>query len=142
MDKNNILFPVIEYYLGCHIDHIEKNDDTIFFWSNRGTGELQQNVYGDWEVYMEGEKVEEIEDKVFQLILPSDSNSDPQSYYEELSNLLKENLAHRSRCLIKDIMASIELLVLDKRIIIKKPIEIRNSFIFMLDGKKQIVCLN
>ena len=134
--------PVIEYYLGFNIDSMESNDSIISFWSRWGQGKIEQNELGNWDVIIGDDKVSEIEYSVFKTIMECSETPDIQKYYNQLRVLLRGNLNFRSSCLVKDILLSLEYLMLNETIKPKSPIEVGNFYIFTLDGAKQIICLN
>jgi len=136
------MVPMIEYYIGCPVDSIETVDSIVFFSSSDGIGRIYQNEYGDWEVYMNEQKVTEIEGKVFKTILDSRECLDFEKYYIDLRGMLQEGLTKRSSRLIRDIMGSLEYLLLNEDVKIKNPINIGSYFIFSLDKGKEIICLN
>ena len=142
MDRANILFPVIEYYLGYQIEEIELSGSIVSFLTKWGRGELQQNPLGVWEITIGPEKVAEIEDRDFKVIQESNRNIDLQRYYNELKELLSEKLSFRSGCLIKDIITSLEYLLVNENIKINEPINVGKFFLFSLENQKEIICLN
>ena len=142
MDRSDVMVPMIEYYIGCPVDSIETVDSVVFFSSNDGTGKIYQNEDGNWEVYMNDGKVTEIEGKVFKTILDSKECMDFEKYYIELRDILQEGLTKRSSVLIRDIMVSLEYLLINEDVKIKNPINIGIYFIFSLEKCKEIICLN
>ena len=143
MDRSNVLIPVIEYYLGCSIDFIETRDLETVFSTRWGNGKIQQNTLGNWDVYIGDSRVIEIESMVYKTIMDSNDSPDIQNYYYRLKMLLSnEDLNFRSSCLIKDIIVSLEYLLINEGVKIKSPINMGKYFIFPLDGKKEIICLN
>lgn len=142
MDRSSMLAPVIEYYVGCAIESIENRDKEILFSTRWGRGKIKKNRRGNWEIYINDEKVSLIEKDVFRTITESSNTPDVQKYYNELKELLASNLTFRSSCLIKDIMVSLEYLLIHESVRINKPINVGKFFMFMMGGKKEIICLN
>ncbi len=142
MDRSSMLVPVIEYYVGCSIESIENKDSEILFSTRWGKGRIKKNRRGNWEIYINDERVSMIERDVFKTITESSNTPDVQKYYNDLKELLLGNLTFRSSCLIKDIMVSLEYLLIHESVKINKPINVGKFFMFMLDGKKEIICLN
>jgi len=136
------MVPMIEYYIGCPVDSIETVDSVVFFSSNEEAGKIYQNEDGNWEVYMAEKKVTEIEGKVFKTIMDSRECIDFEKYYIDLRVMLQEGLTKRSSVLIRDIMGSLEYLLINEDVKIKNPINIGSYFIFSLEGCKEIICLN
>ena len=142
MNRSDILFPVIEYYLGHKIEYMEKDESSVYFVTEIGRGEIIQNILGNWDIYIEGEKIEEIENCVYEMVSPSVPNTDTQKYYNDLKTLLNVGLTNRSKRLIQDIMGSLEYLLLNENVVIRTPLVVDKYFLFTLDKRKEIVCLN
>lgn len=143
MDRRNVLIPFIEYYLGCTIESIEKKDSDIVFSTRWGRGTAKMSESGNLEVYVGDNKVSEIESKVFETVMESSKSPDVQKYYEDLKSILAdEHLTFRSSCLIKDIMGSLEHLLINENVKVEGPIRIGTYFIFPLGDRKEIICLN
>ena len=137
----NILTPVIEYYLGFNIDHVEFKNSMLSFCSRCGNGELKENEIGNWDLILDRIKVSEIENSVLEILIGSET-MDLEKYYNDLKELEKSLFNYRSLCLVKDILASIEYFLVNHNVKIKKPIRINDKFIFSLDGENEIIYLN
>ena len=142
MDRSDVIVPMIEYYIGGPIDSMEMIDSIVFFSTSDGNGKICENEIGNWEVYVNEEKVSEIEEKVFKTIMDSKECLDIQNYYDDLKDILGSDLTYRSSCLIRDIMGSLEYLLINEDVKIKSPVNMGKYFIFTLDNGKEIICLN
>ena len=144
MDKNSVIIPVIEYYLGFKIESLDNIDSIFLFYSENGNGVVYQNYIGNWELYIGDVKISEIENIVFNTIMECSETCDVQKYYNKLTLLLKEDLNDQSNTLIKDVKRSLEYFVIreDVKITGNAFLNMGDSFIFSIDGKKQIACLN
>lgn len=142
MDRSDMLVPIIEYYVGCSIESFDDKNTEILFSTRWGKGRTKKNRRGNWEIFINEEKVSLIERDVFKTITESSNTPDVQKYYNDLKELMSSDLTFRSVCLIRDIMVSLEYLLIHESVKINKPINVGKFFIFNLCGKKEIICLN
>ena len=139
----DILYPIIEHYIGTKVTGVKREDEMVFFSTLLGQGgKIKKNSLGDWDLVIEDEKVAEIENSLFSTFCESESQPPIGKYYYKLMDLKSQHLNYRSNLLVSQILDSLEFLILNAEIKIDSPIEFGPFFAFSLDGEKNILVLN
>ena len=139
----DILFPIIEHYIGVTVIGIKRDEEIVEFKTMDGHGgKIERNQSGDWDLSVDEEKVAEIEDALFSIFCESRKQPPIDSYYKKLLKLRKKKLKYRSNLLVDQLIVSVEFLLLNADVQVKKPVEVGPLFIFNLDKHKQIIVLN
>ena len=139
----DILYPIIEHYIGIRVVGIERDEEIVQFKTLLGQGgKIERNPTGDWDLLIDEEKVAEIEDVLFSIFCEAKKQPPIDKYYKKLLKLKKKGRKYRSDVLVEQLLLSIEFLLLNAEVKINKPISLGEFFIFSLNGKKEIIVLN
>jgi hypothetical protein len=139
----DILYPVIEHYIGATVSNIKREDESIFFKTQLGQGGIiHKNESGNWDLVIEDEKIAEIEDILFSVFCESRKQPPIDKYYKKLVEIKGKELNYRSGILVDQLITSIEVILLMGDIKLKSPITFGPFYAFDLDGEKQIIVLN
>jgi hypothetical protein len=139
----DILYPIIEHYIGTRVVRIKRDDDSVLFKTMLGQGgKIEKNIDGDWDLVIGEEKVGEIEDILFSIFCESKDQPPIEKYYKKLLQLKEEHLNYRSSLLVDQLVLSIEFLILNMEIELKNPVDVGPFYIFNYKGEKQILVLN
>ena len=139
----DILYPIIEHYIGAKVTRVERETENIFFTTLLGQGgKIEKNVLGDWDLVVDDEKVAEIEDVLFSTFCENDQLPPITKYYSKLVDLKSKHLNYRSNLLIEQLLSSVRYLVLNMDVELDRPMEFGPFFIFSHDGSKNILVLN
>lgn len=141
---NDILFPIIEHYIGTSVSGIRRNDESVLFKTSSGKGGIiEKNLYGDWDLLIGDEKVCEIEDVLFSIFCDFNEQPPIDKYYKKLLKLKTTRaLNERSNILVDQIMFSIEFLIMNMEVNLESPIRIGSFFAFSHNGSKHVFGLN
>lgn len=141
---NDILFPIIEHYIGTKVAGIRRDDELVLFRTNNGEGgKIEKNLYGDWDLSIEDEKVCEIEDVIFSIFSESKDQPPIDKYYKKLLKLKsEETLNYQSNILVDQLMFSIEFLIMNMDVQLEDPIKMGPFLAFSHDGNKYVLGLN
>lgn len=139
----DILYPIIEHYIGIKVAGVQREDDMIQFVTNIGQeGKIERNSVGDWDLSVEEEKVAEIEDILFSIFCEFRNEPPIDRYYKNLLELKKKGLNYRSRVIVDQLILSIKYLLLNSEVKLENPLNIGPFFIFNFINKKEIILLN
>jgi hypothetical protein len=139
----DILYPIIEHYIGGKVNGIERNDEFVFFQTSLGQGgKIEKNILGNWDLKIDDEKVAEIEDVLFSIFCEARDQPPIDKYYKKLLSIRGGELNYRSNVLVEQLISSIEYLLLHPDIRINNPVSFGYFFIFDYKGAKQILVLN
>lgn len=141
---NDILFPIIEHYIGTSVSGIRRNDESVLFKTSSGKGgKIEKNLYGDWDLSLGDEKVCEIEDVLFSIFCDYAEQPPIDKYYKKLLKLKSTRaLNERSNILVDQIMFSIEFLIMNMEVNLERPIKIGYFLAFSHNGSKYVLGLN
>jgi hypothetical protein len=141
---NDILFPIIEHYIGTSVSGIRRNDESVLFKTSSGRGgKIEKNLYGDWDLSLGDEKVCEIEDVLFSIFCDYAEQPPIDKYYKKLLKLKSTRaLNERSNILVDQIMFSIEFLIMNMEVNLERPIKIGSFLAFSHNGSKYVLGLN
>lgn len=140
---HDILYPVIEHYIGAGVSQIKRNKESVLFKTSLGQGGIiQKNDTGNWDLVIDDEKVAEIENILFSVFCESSKHPSIDKYYKKLIRLKKKELNYRSELLVDQLIESIEILLLIGDVKLKSPVNFGPFYIFNLDNKKQVLVLN
>ncbi len=141
---NDILFPIIEHYIGTKVSGIRRNDELVLFRTSNGQGgKIEKNLYGDWDLSVGDEKVCEIEDVLFSIFCESKDQPPIDKYYKKLLKLKSGgSLNYQSDILVDQLMLSIEFLIMNMDVQLENPIKIGSFLAFSHDGNKYVLGLN
>jgi hypothetical protein len=141
---NDILFPIIEHYIGTSVSGIRRDDELVLFKTSAGRGgRIEKNLYGDWDLLVGNEKVCEIEDVLFSIFCDYESQPPIDKYYKKLLKLKSVGtLNQRSNVLVDQLMFSIEFLIMNMEVNLEEPIKIGPFLAFSHSGKKHVLGLN
>jgi len=119
----DILYPIIEHYIGDGVAGVKRGHDEVSFLTIMGKdGRIEKNEEGDWDLLVEEEKVAEIEDSLFSIFC--------------------EAINYRSSILVEQLVKSLEMLMLNMEVKLKNPIAIGPFLVFTSMGRKDIIVLN
>jgi len=138
----DILYPVIEYYLGIRVLAISRGDAYVHFRSSKGYGELKENLNGNWELFLEDELVGNIESCLFKTLVEEKYQPDIATFYKNMKGLLDEDLSLHSRKFVSAVLDSLDYIILNSEINLNTPIIIKGFLVYPLLGKKSLICLN
>lgn len=141
---NDILFPIIEHYIGTSVSGVRRDDELVLFKTSAGRGgRIEKNLYGDWDLLVGNEKVCEIEDVLFSIFCDYESQPPIDKYYKKLLKLKSVGtLNQRSNMLVDQLMFSIEFLIMNMEVNLEEPIKIGAFLAFSHHGKKHVLGLN
>ena len=139
----DILYPIIEHYIGARVSNIKRSEDNIIFVTESGyEGVIEKNVSGDWDLSVNDEKIAEIEDILFSMFCEARDQPPIDNYYKDLIKLKTQGLRYRSSLLVDELLKSLEYLVLMADVQLNSPINIGPFYAFLFNGTKQIIVLN
>lgn len=139
----DILYPIIEHYIGSKVNRVKRIEDDVFFKTSLGKdGRIQKNTLGNWDLSIEDEKVAEIEDTLFSIFCEAKNQPPIDKYYQKLLTIRGKELNYRSNVLVEQLISSIEYLLLHPDIKVSNPVSFGYFFIFEYKGIKQIIVLN
>jgi hypothetical protein len=139
----DILYPIIEHYIGGRVNMVKRIEDHVFFETSLGKdGRIEKNVLGNWDLSIDDEKVAEIEDTLFSIFCEAKDQPPIDKYYHKLLKIRGNELNYRSNVLVEQLISSIEYLLLHPDIKINNPVSFGYFFIFEYKGTKQIIVLN
>lgn len=140
---DDILYPIIEHYIGIKVAGVQREDDIVQFVTSIGQeGKIERNSTGDWDLSVEQEKVAEIEDILFSIFCESRKQPPIDRYYKRLLKLKKRGLNYRSKVLVEQLILSVEYLLLNSDVKLKNPLNIGPFYIFNFNNRKEIIVLN
>jgi len=141
---NDILFPIIEHYIGTSVSGIRRNDELVLFKTSAGRGgRIEKNLDGDWDLLIGDEKVCEIEDVLFSIFCDYDDQPPIDKYYKKLLKIKSIGaLNQRSNILVDQLMFSIEFLIMNMEVNLEEPIKIGPFLAFSHNGNKHVLGLN
>lgn len=139
----DILYPIIEHYIGDGVAGIKRETESVSFLTVMGKdGRIEKNIEGDWDLLVGEEKVAEIENSLFSIFCEANKQPPIDVYYKKLLKIKKKKLNYRSSILVDQLIKSLEILILNMEVKLKKPITLGQFFIFNLMGKKEVIVLN
>ena len=139
----DILYPIIEHYIGAKVSKIKRSDIGILFITELGeNGIIEKNVLGDWDLSINEEKVAEIEDILFSIFCEAKYQPPIDKYYKDLVGIKNAGLKYRSNLLVEQLIASLEYLVLTADVKLKSPINIGPFYAFSYNNRKEVIVLN
>lgn len=139
----DILYPVIEHYIGASVSNVKRQKGEILFKTQLGQGGIiHKNEKGNWDLVIEDEKIAEIEDILFSVFCESKKHPPIDRYYKSLVELKGKELNYRSGVLVDQLITSIEFILLMGDVQLKSPVQFGPFLAFNLDNKKQIIVLN
>jgi hypothetical protein len=141
---NDILFPIIEHYIGTKVAGIRRDDESVLFRTSSGKGgKIEKNLCGDWDLSIGDKKVCEIEDVLFSIFCESKDQPPIDKYYKKLLKLKsRETLNHQSDILVDQLMLSIEFLIMNMDVQLESPIKMGPFLAFSHEGNKYVLGLN
>jgi hypothetical protein len=139
----DILYPIIEHYIGGRVNRVKRAEDLVFFETSLGKdGRIEKNTFGNWDLTVNEEKIAEIEDILFSIFCEAKDQPPIDNYYKKLISIRGRELNYRSNVLVEQLITSIEYLLLHPDVKINNPISFGCFFIFEHEGIKQIIVLN
>jgi hypothetical protein len=144
LDKEKALYPIIKHYAGVDIQSVYEEDGVYTFKTTMGeTGEVYKSIEGDWDIRIENQVVESIEDIVFNILVTPEEKSEMAQFLVKAKNVLDdESVKYRSKVLITNIIKILEDFVLNSEFVPKKTMTIPPFWIFIYKGRKFINGLN
>lgn len=141
---NDILFPIIEHYIGTSVSGVRRDDELVLFKTSTGRGgKIEKNLYGDWDLSVGDEKVCEIEDVLFSIFCDYVEQPPIDKYYKKLLKLKStKTLNQRSDILVNQLMFSIEFLIMNMEVNLEGPVKIGPFMAFSHNGNKYVLGLN
>jgi len=142
--QNQALYPVLQHYTGSQIISISSENGILLFKNSWGqTGKVIENSDGDWQVIIENEIVDIIEQDVFNILIKPNKKNTLEDYLYQLNSLMNQSkLKYRSKLLIAEIIKFLEDYILTSDFLPKKFLIISPFIIFNYKGNKIINCLN
>jgi hypothetical protein len=139
----DILYPIIEHYIGDGVAGVKRGHDEVSFLTIMGKdGRIEKNEEGDWDLLVEEEKVAEIEDSLFSIFCEAKKQPPIDVYYKKLLKVKRKKLNYRSSILVEQLVKSLEMLMLNMEVKLKNPIAIGPFLVFTSMGRKDIIVLN
>lgn len=141
---NDILFPIIEHYIGTTVSGIKMENELVYFKTISGRGgKIEKNKYGNWDLLVGDEKVGEIEDVLFSIFCDYRDQPPIDKYYNKLLKLKSTSmLNHRSIILVEQLMFSIEFLIMNMQVNLYGPVHIGPFLAFSHNTNKFVLGLN
>ena len=139
---SDILYPVLEYYLGAPIIGVKREESCVHFTSTIGEGEMRESANGNWNIFVSETNKGTIEKEVFELLTTPENQPDLVSYYENMKRLSARRLNRRSKSLVKDIIKSVEYLIMNVDVKLDSGVRVGSFFIYTQRGEKKTICLN
>lgn len=139
----DILYPIIEHYIGSGVSELVRDEELVMFSTVMGKdGRIEKNLLGNWDLLVEEEKVAEIENSLFSIFCEAKKQPPIDVYYKKLLNVKKQKLNYRSAILVDQLIKSLEMLILNMEVKLKNPVRIGPFLAFKLMGKKELIVLN
>lgn len=139
---SDILYPVLEYYLHAKIIGVKREESCVHFVSSIGEGEMRESSSGNWDIFVSDENMGMIEKEVFDLLTTPENQPDLVSYYENMKELSTRRLNHTSKSLVKDIIKSVEFLIMNVDVKLENGVAVGPFFVYSHKGEKKTICLN
>lgn len=141
----DLMYSALDYFLGSDTPvRIFRDDLGISFDTILGNqGLITPNEDGNWEVFVNGEKVYEIENEVFSIITHEGNAPSLDEYMIKLKNLSMTPLKEKSKKFVDMTKSGIEFLAVQGRVNLKGNF-VYGPFLVYRDssGEKRSIILN
>jgi hypothetical protein len=142
----DLMYSALDYF----IEHdkavrIFRDNLGISFETELGNhGLVIPNLSGDWDVFLEDQKVYEIEKEVYSVITHRENSIPIEDYIKKLREVLNLRIKDKSRSFVETTISAIEIMVIHGRISLKNDFKFGPLFIYYdrILAEKKIIILN
>jgi hypothetical protein len=141
----DLMYSALDYFLGSDTPvRIFRDDLGISFETALGNqGLVIPNELGDWDIFINDNKVYEIENEVYTIITHEGNSPSIDEYMTKLKTLSESSLKEKSRAFVNMTKSGIEFLAVHGKIDLKQDIKFGPFFVYRDRlGTKRTIILN
>lgn len=144
LDREKALYPIIKHYTGVDIQSVYEEDGVYNFRTMLGErGEVYKSEAGNWDITIEDQYIETVEDIVFNILVIPEDKSEMYQFMKKARVVLEDgDIKYRSKILITQILKVLEDFVLNSEFVPNKSMVISPFWVFIYKGRKFINGLN